>query len=311
MIYYAHISLKGGKFMANKKAALSTKRSTTQKSTASKRPTATKVTTVKAVEASRFSTKGVSSRLPANIVNIVIAEVIGTFVLTLVALLSVSSLAPLYIGLTMLVLVVVIGAISGAHVNPAVTFGLWTARRLRSILLPFYWVAQFIGAMAAVVLLSAITNGAFGINFSDFWNLNWGILIIELVGTAVFLFGFMASTSQTGFSQGTKAIGIGLSLSVGLLVASSLFATLQGSIDQTKITSIKDVPHELRVKSAALNPAIALAATENTDSQLQGSNAMQDEKQTSRLGVEVILGTLIGAALGANLYLATSYRNKR
>lgn len=297
--------------MATKKAASTAKKSTTKKSTTKQRPTTTKVTTVKAVEASRPRRAGIKAKLPTNIVNIVIAEIIGTFILTLVAVLSVSSLAPLYLGLALLMLVITIGAISGAHVNPAVTFGLWSARRLPSILLPFYWVAQFVGAMAAVVLLSLISGGKYGLDFSDFWSLNWGLLVVELVGTAVFVFGFTAVLHRNDASQSAKALGIGLSFAVGLLVASSLFATLQSSIDQSKITSLADVPHELRVKGALLNPALALASTENTDAQLQGSNAGSSSQQKSRLTVEVIIGTLVGAAVGANLYLVTNYRNRK
>lgn len=298
--------------MATKKAGSTAKKSTTKKSTTTQRPNTTKVTTVKAVTASKSSdNRSVSkSKLPGNIVNIVIAEIIGTFILTLVAILSLQSVGPLYTGLAMLVIVLAIGGISGAHVNPAVTFGLWSARRLKSILLPFYWVSQFVGAMAAVVILHLISNNVFGVSFADFWSFNWSIFFVELIGTAVFLFGFVAVTSRSDFSQSAKAVGIGLSLAVGLLVGGSLLATIQGSIDTSKLT-LATVPHELRVKSAVLNPAVALAATENTDSQLQGSNATKGEKLSSRLGSEVIFGTLIGAALGANLYLVTSYRNRK
>lgn len=302
--------------MATKKAASTAKKSTTKKSTTAKqKPASAKanVTTVRAVEVAETRTRetGLRGKLPTNIVNIVIAEIIGTFILTLVAVLSVSSLAPLYLGLTLLVLVITIGTISGAHVNPALTFGLWTARRLRSILLPFYWVSQFVGAMAAVVLMSLISGGKYGLDFSNFWSLNWGIFVVELVGTAVFAFGFVAVLHRIEAGASARALGIGLSFAVGLLVAGSLFATLQGSIDQSKITSLAAVPHELRVKSALLNPALALASTENTDSQLQGSNAAKDEQQKSRLTVEVILGSFIGAAIGANLYLVTNYRNRK
>ena len=59
------------------------------------------------------------TKLPSNLINIVLAESIGTFILTLVALFSASVLAPLYVGLTLMVIVMTIGAISGAHVNPS------------------------------------------------------------------------------------------------------------------------------------------------------------------------------------------------
>ena len=70
-------------------------------------------------------------------------------------------------------------------------------------------------------------------------------------------------------------------------------------------------PSELYIKSATLNPAIALAATEHTESQLSQVAASNDEPHYSRLGLETILGTLAGAALGANLYLLLAYVNRQ
>ena len=95
---------------------------------------------------------------------------------------------------------------------------------------------------------------------------------------------------------------------VGLLVGGSLLASIQGAVDTSKITSVTDVPHVLRVKGAALNPAVAVAATEATDSSFTGTRGDGKEKQFSRLGWEVVLGSLVGAALGGNLYLLVAGR---
>lgn len=301
--------------MATKKATSAAKKRTTAKRpVAKKATTTTRVRTVasekttapvaKVATATATVREGVEVTKSPNMLSIVIAEIIGTFILVMVALLTAQDIVPLFVGLTLVVLVLALGAISGSHVNPAVTFGLWSIRRLKTVLVPVYWAAQFIGAMGAVVLLNAVTAGGFTLDFSKFASINWGILVVELIGTAVFLFGLAAATSKdNNLSNGSRAIGVGLSLMVGLLVATSLFGRVQSAVDQTKIKSISDVPAELRVKGAALNPAVAVAATENTDSELSRLPAAKDEKQYSRFTLDVILGTLAGAAIGANLYV--------
>ncbi len=299
--------------MATSKAA-STKKATAKKPAAAKAKTT--VRTISAKEADHkpvaIATPAARTRakatLPANIVNIVFAELVGTFILTMVALLTFKETGALYAGLAYALLVMAIGAISGAHVNPAVTFGLWTMRRLKSILVPFYIGAQFLGAMFAVIVMNLVTGGlfsggAYSLNFDHIWMFDWSIFGIELFATMVFLFAYAAATSRRELSLGSRAIGVGLSLLIGLLVGSSMLATLQGSFDTSKWTSVKDVPHGYRIKNATANPAVALAATEASDASLTGQRGDKSEKQYSRFTLETVLGTLIGAALGGNLYL--------
>lgn len=296
--------------MATSKSG-STKKTTAKKS--SSRTTATKVTTVKAAttpsKPSVFKKASGEPNYPA----IIIAEVIGTFVLTLVALLTLQQFAALYVGLTVAVLVLAVGAVSGAHLNPAVTFGLWAARRLKTVLVPVYWVAQFVGAILAVLVLNSVSNNGYGLDFGNFTSLNWGVTAVEIIGTAVFLFGLIAAVSNDKLSQVGKAFGVGLALTVGILVSGSVFSTLQSSIDTSNVDVSKSetIPREYLVKGATLNPAVALASTENTPSQLSGYGATEEEDKFSRLGFEVIIGTLVGAALGTNLYLLLAYVNRQ
>ncbi len=295
--------------MATTKAA-STKKATAKKPAAAK----TTVRTVRAESKPEVRTvvsspaRQKANLLPNNIINIVFAELVGTFILTLVALLAFKETGALYVGLTLALLVMAIGAVSGSHVNPAVTFGLWTMRKLKTVLVPFYWGAQFLGAMLAIIVTNWLTNSSVRLNFDHFTQLNWSLLGIELVGMAVFMFGLAAAVSRLDLSAGTRAVGVGFSLMVGLLVSGSLLASVQASVDTSKITSVTDVPHVLRIKGAALNPAVAVAATEATDSSFTGTRGNSTEKQYSRFGGEVILGTLIGAALGGNLYLLVAGR---
>ena len=288
--------------MATKKAA-STKKTTVKKPVAAK----TTVRTVRAEPAKPVSAPVVRTRkesvLPNNIVNVVFAELVGTFVLTLVALLTFKETGALYVGLVYAALMLAIGVVSGSHLNPAVTFGLWTVRRLRSVLLPFYWGAQFLGAMLAVIVINWLTGGFLKLNFDHIWTMDWTVFGVELVAAAVFLFGYTAVVSRRELTAGSRALGVGLSLLVGLLAGGSLLATAQSSYDTSKWASVDDIQHGYRVKGVTANPAVALASTEATNSSFTGQRADSKEKMYSRFTLDTVLGTLVGAALGGNLYL--------
>lgn len=296
------------------------KASTAKKSTAKKstRSTSTTKVTTKTAAAEAPASRSVFKKASGepNYPAIIIAEVIGTFMLTMVALLTLQETAALYVGLTLAVAVLAIGAVSGSHINPAVTFGLWSARKLKTVLVPVYWIAQFVGAILAILLLGTFNGAGYPLDFSHFGTIHWGVLAAELVGTAVFLFGLMAALSNEKLSQPGKAFGIGLSLTIGLIVSATALTTLQGAKaaeyqkqQSAQVSAEKEVkiPAELYVKGATLNPAVALASTEYTESQLSQMAADNTEARHSRLGLEVILGTLIGAALGANLYVLLAY----
>src|ERR1700761_7578296 len=102
------------------------------------------------------------------------AEAIGTFWLTFggcgsaviaagfphvgIGLLGVS----LAFGLTVLTMAYAIGHISGCHLNPAVTFGLWAGGRFPGKDIPLYVIAQVVGAILAAAALQLIASGAPG-----------------------------------------------------------------------------------------------------------------------------------------------------
>lgn len=303
-----------------------TKKTTATKSAPKQAAAKATTTTVTRVVSEPTQKRGkLDTKLPDNLISIIIAEVVGTFILTLVALLATAYFAlPLYVGLALVVLVLTIGAISGAHVNPAVTFGLWSARKLKTVLVPFYWGAQFLGAIAAIVLLGSLSGGAFTVHFDHFMDFSWSIFTVELVGTAIFLFGLTAVLSRADIKGAGKAFGIGLSLAIGLIATNTLLPYIQSSAvekhqaaqqeaatDTTKSTTERTYPREVYISGATLNPAVAVAASEKTDSQLQGNSvAGSEETSYSRFSLEVILATLIGAALGANLFLLINFRSK-
>ena len=317
--------------MPTKKSAKSTKSQTAKKAAPKKAATKTTVHTVSsskpkttsasvAANATRNSTKQTRWSIGNNTINIVLAELVGTFILTLVALLTASDVLPLLIGLTFAVIVMMVGIVSGAHVNPAVTFGLWAARKLRTVLVPFYWVAQLLGAMAAVVVLNAVAGTKLNLSFAHFNEFSWPIFWIELIGTGIFLFGFTTVLRHRELSATGKALGLGLALFVGLAVSSALYTptrtaainSIQNSDKaRTQQITAEDLPHSILVSGATLNPAIALGSTETpASSLLSGSADNSGSTHYSRLGWEVILGTFIGAAAGANLTYVIDRRFK-
>lgn len=297
---------------AKKPVASQTRPATSVTKSAAATKTTTK--TVTSEKATPINTKPVSfaERFNRHLTpEALVAELFGTFMLVVVVLTVTAVLAPLYVGLTMLVLAIIIGGISGAHVNPAVTFGLWTARKFPGFALPFYWLAQFLGALAAVVVMGLLTGNGISLNFNSFLSFNWGVFAIEVIGAAIFLFGIVAANSRVGLPLLGRAMGVGLSLFVALVVSAGLYTSLSSSIEKDKIQSITDVPRLLRLDSATLNPAVALAAREKTDDQLQGT-ADTGKSSASRLTLgETLVGTLLGAALGANLYRALVRREAK
>lgn len=316
--------------MATKKTTTkATAAKTAPKKAAAKTPAkATTVTRVVSAPVTQRSRKSIDTTLPDNLINIIIAEVVGTFILTLVAISAVAHFAlPLYVGLTLVVMVLTIGAISGSHINPAVTFGLWSMRKLKTVLVPFYWAAQFLGAMAAIVLLGALSNGAFAIHFDHFMEFSWSIFALELVGTAIFIFGLAAAISRSDLKQSGKALAIGMSLMIGIVATNALLPHIKNSAmikyekEQAKVategeatndrTDERGYPRELSIGGATLNPAVAMAVAEKTESELRGSaTPAEGEKSFTRLSLEVILATLIGAAVGGNLFLLVNYRSR-
>lgn len=298
--------------MATRKTGSSTRKTTKKAPAAPKKTT----TTVKTVAATTPTKKPTTRNWTDNLANVLVAELVGTFILTTVAVLSIQLVSPLYVGIALALIAFATFAVSGAHVNPAVTFGLWSVRKLKTVLVPFYWIAQLLGALASVVVLDLVSGSKLNLNLSHFGTFSWSIFAVELIGTAVFLFCLVAIVSNKDLKLGSKAFGIGMSLTVGLIVASSVLSQVMTNVDQTKIKAdqttgtLTNVPHELRVGGPILNPAIALAATEKTDTQLSGGSAGKSESQYSRLSWEVILGALIGAAAGANLYLLLSSRSR-
>jgi glycerol uptake facilitator-like aquaporin len=165
-----------------------------------------------------------------------VAEFLGTAILVLAVLsISTSNIGIGYFvsfaaGITLFLMVLAIGGISGAHINPAVTIAMWTVRQIRTYRAILYIAVQLLGGYAAYALFSYMT----GKDWNNQGEYDTKLLVAEVVGTAIFTMGIAAAVFQKlkGFTQ---AVVIGGSLTLGIMVASA-------------------------ASSAFLNPAVALGA---------------------------------------------------
>ena len=131
-------------------------------------------------------------------------------------------------GLTVVAMAYGVGHISGAHLNPAVSFGVWANGRMSFKEMLIYWVAQIIGAICAAALIFAIVKcgniepGNFAANDfgadlakcgENYWDINvWGALIIEAVLTFVFLMVILGVTDDRHANGKFGGLAIGLTL---------------------------------------------------------------------------------------------------
>ena len=129
-------------------------------------------------------------------------------------------------GLTVLTMAYAIGHISGCHLNPAVTVGLFVGGRFSSKDIIPYVIAQLAGAITAAFVLSQIASGKPGFDLveSGFAANGFGehspggyslyaALICEIVMTFMFLFIILGSTDYRAPSHFAPiAIGLGLTL---------------------------------------------------------------------------------------------------
>ncbi|MCL2645028.1 MAG: aquaporin Z [Betaproteobacteria bacterium] len=132
-------------------------------------------------------------------------------------------------GLTVLTMAFAIGHISGCHLNPAVSFGLFAAGRFdKKELLP-YITAQVLGGIVAAATLYLIASGKSDFVLGGFASNGYGefspggysllaALVCEIVMTAIFLFVILGATSKKA-PPGFAPIAIGLCLTLIHLVS--------------------------------------------------------------------------------------------
>jgi len=133
-------------------------------------------------------------------------------------------------GLTVLTMAFAIGHISGCHLNPAVSIGLWAGGRFPAKDLAPYIVAQVLGAVAGAGVLFVIASGKTGFNTAAGFASNGyaahspggysliACLITEIVMTLMFLLIILGATDKRA-PQGFAPIAIGLGLTLIHLIS--------------------------------------------------------------------------------------------
>jgi len=159
-----------------------------------------------------------------------IAEFVGTFALIFigagagavgkVGLVGVA----LAHGLVLMVMAAAYGDISGAHINPAVTIGLWAGRQIKGAAAVGYIVVQLLGGIAGALVLRFILGGGAGSLGATV--LASGVspvegLVVEAVLT-FFLVNTIYQTAVRGKAGNLAPVAIGMTLAFGILMGGPL-----------------------------------------------------------------------------------------
>jgi aquaporin Z len=153
-----------------------------------------------------------------------VAEFVGTLILVAVGCgtIAISGLAPgapagtlsigLAFGIATAAMVYSIGAVSGAHLNPAVTVAMWAAGRMRSDDVAGYIIAQVLGAIAGAGVVALILwskTQSINLATANLGQNNFGpgflgaypmasALLVEFVATLIFALVILGATSARG-----------------------------------------------------------------------------------------------------------------
>lgn len=228
--------------MATRKASSTAKKTIKKSAPAAASKTTTKVTTVKAVDVKPAVAATSESRRKLDFsrsvaITALMAEFIGTFILTAVFIITKGE--PLYLGFALIGIVLTVGTLSGAHLNPLLTVGAWVTRKMGSLRALGYLAAQILGAIAALGLLTAFISGApqeaansqaamMGqqaaaapqlFNIADLTpGKEWFVFFAELTGAIVFSFA-VANAMRERRDRVAAALNVGFGLFVAALIA--------------------------------------------------------------------------------------------
>ncbi len=237
----------------------------------------TKTVTKKVV--SRSSSTSAKDMVLSAPLGALFGELVGTFLLASIVISTQGQ--PIFILFALAAIVLTVGNLSGAHVNPAITFGAWATKKIPTLRAVGYIVFQVFGAMLAFAALNALLGGqaaeanpltgqaqkpelfaATQITADK----EWYAFFASLLGMSVFGFA-VASAIREKKDHFAAAFTVGGGLFMGLIIAGS---------------------------TAILNPAVAVS--------LQAFSNLTGENATWYAVLVHIIAPLIGSAAGFFLY---------
>lgn len=178
--------------------------------------------------------------LEGNLARATTAEAVGTFVLV-VAIISAavaaslarpvagapygSLVVPVAGGLALAGLAAALGPVSGAHLNPAVTFGLAASGRFPWVYVPVYMAAQFAGAIGAAAVTwglygtQARTRASLGATYPAAGVSAGRVFAAEAVVTFILVLVITAVATDRRVPRGVAALAIGAALAAAIVIA--------------------------------------------------------------------------------------------
>jgi len=238
--------------MATKKAVATNKKAPLKKVSSSE--TKTTVKTVPAtVKKQKLGQRLENSMVVRSLWRALGAEFVGTFLLAAVIIAGQGQ--PIFVLFGLAGIVLLIGSVSGAHVNPAITIAAWATRRIGWLRAIGYIFVQFLGAAAAFFAFSAFLGGAtqpsaeqqmYGqtaaslfkaVDVSTLTSKEWYVFFAEVLGTTILGFGIAAA------ARAKETVNAALTAGFSIFIALMIGITLSGYVSA----------------SSVLNPAVALS----------------------------------------------------
>ena len=164
----------------------------------------------------------------------VLAEFLGTFILSLVVICGLANAqppfpVPVLAALTLMTMVYLLGSVSGAHVNPGVSFGLWWHGKITLGTMFKYMAAQFSAGVVASWFAARFLKLSWQVGTAQNINVAWG----ELIGLAM------------------------LTMAVGFVVYGKVKDQMSGLVIGSGL--LLGIVMAMNVSNGILNPAVAVA----------------------------------------------------
>lgn len=179
------------------------------------------------------------------IIGAILGEIIGTTILTML-LLTLGVANPLYLIFGIMVITIGVFALSGAHLNPAITVGMMASRRVSAIRGTLYIIAQVLGAWFGLLIISAFhsAGGDSAVALPQIAatddSMFWVITMIEFMGAIIIGFFFARALvyKRSAFTFGAVVAG-------GIFAAILMSVVITGNFLALQNTFV-------------LNPAVAI-----------------------------------------------------